>query len=545
MMIPMHPDHPSRPLREPQPPVGYGGGGGGGGAPLIESMTVHERPRLTRRGNPIVSPDPGTPTSRLLAVLAAVLLAGIVIVWQNIGEDRQQRLIQAPPTPPPAAQAADEAAPGGMTDFMARAFLRMRGVMAGQDRESIVRQVESTAANDADLVRVIIMAAEYLGHDEATERIMRLRGDLSARDQAAHDADAPPESEEANRRLIRAELDALETIYSAGPDALDQPARDRLSARYGVLGDFALTVGKPEAERDAVIGGPWPLLIFFGLVFALGAVAALAGFVLLIVGMIWYFSPRTVMRCEKPVPGGSVLLETYALFVAGFAVLSIGSAVVAAHAPESVRDLVEVLHLPAQWLLMLTVLWPLARGMAVPDWRRALGLTRGRGVAREMGCGLLVYIASIPLYLAGVLVSVLLMTAWNYVKTRFDLGEPAPPPENPIIELVGSGDIVVLILIFTLATLWAPITEELIFRGALFRHLRARLHWTVAALASAVLFAYMHSYGPLMVAPLIALGFMFAFMREWRGSIIAPMTAHFLHNFTLMTVMILAFRIIG
>jgi membrane protease YdiL (CAAX protease family) len=29
---------------------------------------------------------------------------------------------------------------------------------------------------------------------------------------------------------------------------------------------------------------------------------------------------------------------------------------------------------------------------------------------------------------------------------------------------------------------------------------------------------------------------MFAFMREWRGSIIAPMTAHFLHNFTMLTI---------
>ncbi len=544
MMMPMD-THPSRPLREPQPPVGYGGGG----APLIESMAVHDRPRFTRRGNPIVSPDPGTPTSRLLAVLAAVLLAGIVIVWQNIGEDRQQRLIQAPPAPPPAALAADEPAPGGMTDLMARAFLRLRGIMAQgseKDRLSVVGQIDATAANDADRVRAIIVAAEYLGHDAATERIVRLRQDLLTRDHSTTGGDAgtPPESDAADRSLIRAELDALETIYSAGPDALEQPARDQLSARYGVLGDFALTVGEPQADRDAVIGGPWLLLIFFLAVLGLGAVALLAGFVLLVMGMIWYFSPRTAMRCEKPLPGGSVLLETYALFVGGFALLSIGSTIAQAHGSESVRDLVAMLHLPAQWLLLLTVLWPLARGMALPDWRRAVGLTRGRGVAREMGCGLLVYIASIPLYIAGVLLSFLLMTAWNAIRSGGS-GEPVPPPENPIIDLVGSGDPVVLILIFTLATVWAPITEELIFRGALFRHFRARVHWTLAALGSAVLFAYMHSYGPLMVAPLIALGFMFAFMREWRGSIIAPMTAHFLHNFTLLTIIILTFQILA
>ena len=68
--------------------------------------------------------------------------------------------------------------------------------------------------------------------------------------------------------------------------------------------------------------------------------------------------------------------------------------------------------------------------------------------------------------------------------------------------------------------------------------MRGRLHWALAAFFTAVLFAYMHSYGPLMVAPLIALGFMFAFMRQWRGSLIAPITAHFIHNASLVGFMI-------
>ena len=47
-----------------------------------------------------------------------------------------------------------------------------------------------------------------------------------------------------------------------------------------------------------------------------------------------------------------------------------------------------------------------------------------------------------------------------------------------------------------------------------------------------------------MVAPLISLGFMFAFMREWRGSLIAPITAHFIHNFSLITFMIIFVQLI-
>jgi membrane protease YdiL (CAAX protease family) len=44
---------------------------------------------------------------------------------------------------------------------------------------------------------------------------------------------------------------------------------------------------------------------------------------------------------------------------------------------------------------------------------------------------------------------------------------------------------------------------------------------------------------------LIALGFNFSMMREWRGSLIAPMTAHLLHNGTLLTLVILLFKAVS
>ncbi len=98
-------------------------------------------------------------------------------------------------------------------------------------------------------------------------------------------------------------------------------------------------------------------------------------------------------------------------------------------------------------------------------------------------------------------------------------------------------------LIVALATMWAPLAEESVFRGALFRHLRGRMHWVAAGLLSAVAFAVVHNYGLLLTPPLIALGFAFAAMREWRGSLIAPMTAHLLHNGTIMLVVVLAISI--
>ena len=163
---------------------------------------------------------------------------------------------------------------------------------------------------------------------------------------------------------------------------------------------------------------------------------------------------------------------------------------------------------------------------------------------KEIGCGFAAYLASVPVYFMGVVVVFVLMILSEAFKAA--TGNTAAPEAmtNPVMDIIAASGPLGILLFFLLATLWAPITEELIFRGALHKYFRGRLHWVFAGLFSALLFAFMHNYGAMMVAPLIALGFMFAFMREWRGSIIASMTAHFIHNATLFIFMITLIQLI-
>jgi membrane protease YdiL (CAAX protease family) len=68
--------------------------------------------------------------------------------------------------------------------------------------------------------------------------------------------------------------------------------------------------------------------------------------------------------------------------------------------------------------------------------------------------------------------------------------------------------------------------------------LRSWLILPIAAIGSALVFGLMHGYEIIMLGPVITLGFTFAMMRHYRGSLIAPITAHALHNGTVMTLLI-------
>lgn len=497
--------------------------------------------------------DPGTPVSGLIALVLAVVFAAGIILWQNASEDAQYKMVRE--EMPELVIGADTPAAGrfGQFDLPARMFIRGHKLLMEQPTDYSTMVMEQFAAvyTPEDQIRAIIMSGEYEGAESALDRleaahieVLQKLGDTQGDDDGEHKmADGFELIELGNEGayelarygLVSDELNALRMIYTDGPDTVEQPMRDQLVARYGVLGQVVLTHGLEDnnPRREPLVTGFVPIaVLLFGVLLVVG-VSTLAGLVLLVMGIINLASGKMRFRCEAPEPGGSVFLETYAVFLAAFGVLSIGLFVLSVKIDPSLG----ALSIPLQWVLIVVPAWALLRGMKMNNWRNAIGLHSGEGVMKEIGCGFLVYLASIPVYMVGVAITVIVLVIQGLMASGS--GEELEPMSNPIFDLISDGGPLIILLVFTLATVWAPIAEELIFRGALFRHMRGRLHWILAAFFSALLFAYMHSYGPFMVAPLIALGFMFAFMRQWRGSIIAPMTAHFIHNATLIGFMII------
>ncbi len=106
--------------------------------------------------------------------------------------------------------------------------------------------------------------------------------------------------------------------------------------------------------------------------------------------------------------------------------------------------------------------------------------------------------------------------------------------ENPqIAELAPGGELALRDLLWLLiaAAVIAPLAEELLFRGVLYRYLRGRMRVWLSALISAALFAVVH-FIPLLLPGLFITGIVLALVAERYNSIIPSIVLHALNNAT-------------
>lgn len=87
----------------------------------------------------------------------------------------------------------------------------------------------------------------------------------------------------------------------------------------------------------------------------------------------------------------------------------------------------------------------------------------------------------------------------------------------------------------------APFTEELLFRGLLYRYFRARTGAWPAAAISAAVFAFVHGI-PALVPALFVLGLVLARVTERYGSIVPAITVHAVNNLVAISVLYLLLR---
>lgn len=110
-------------------------------------------------------------------------------------------------------------------------------------------------------------------------------------------------------------------------------------------------------------------------------------------------------------------------------------------------------------------------------------------------------------------------------------------PSHPATEaLSGSPSIVTVLSLFVLAAIFAPLWEEVVFRGMLFPAIsRVTGSFFVGVLCSSLLFAAIHPQGPALWLGLAAVGATAALLAHHTKSLIPSIVMHAVHNAAILT----------
>lgn len=108
---------------------------------------------------------------------------------------------------------------------------------------------------------------------------------------------------------------------------------------------------------------------------------------------------------------------------------------------------------------------------------------------------------------------------------------------NPLLDLLISGDDATRRGLTLQAGLWAPIFEELAYRGVLFAALRSRLGFLPAALTSSLAFGLAHGYGLPGNLQIVWIGFVLCWSYERTRSLLPGILIHSLFNLSQLSLL--------
>jgi len=318
-------------------------------------------------------------------------------------------------------------------------------------------------------------------------------------------------------------------------------AADLVESRLGWFGRLA--IGASMADGQARDAGMRPFLqeaasmvVLWTIALGCLGLVGLLGLVLLILRLVAVWAGRVPRRLSAFGAHDGVYAETFALWMIVFFVSMMVAGTLAGGVGKSFALGVTGFAFLAS---LVALVWPVFRGVPWPCVRRDIGWTSGQGLLTELGAGFMGYAMAVPIVSVGLVITLLLIML---AAPDGDAGAAA----HPIVgELASAGWSQRLQVLF-LASVAAPVVEETMFRGVLYRQLRSisrqwALIWSVLVSAgvSGFIFAAIHPQGVLAIPVLAAMGVALALGREWRGSLLAPMTMHGLSNGLVMVMLMI------
>lgn len=376
-----------------------------------------------------------------------------------------------------------------------------------EDFGALLHQMDDIANSLQERICLTSMISELINSDEALAYLQRLKQDTVF----------SPAAQEMATLFSR--------IYTDGTSSLSQAEKDKLLDNYGWFGRLALSHDLPDTNtfRSNILNESRKTLTVSIFFLTGGTLIAFAGLILFIYTVAQVARKRLQFAYSSANPGNNrttlLLLETMVLYLLFMA----GSNIFSSHLP---RMLLWLISVP---LVIFILFWPRWRGMNMIQLRTSLGWHYGKGLLKETCSGIIGYVAGLPLIITGLFVSMQTI--------KFTGQYPVHPIVYEIQDLKGFP----IVWIYALSCFIAPLLEESLFRGALYRSLRNRFSIVFSACINGLFFAVIHPQGIAAIPALGTIGITFCLLREWRDSLIAPITAHALNNFIVTSMLFFMF----
>lgn len=421
------------------------------------------------------------------------------------------------------------------------------GSMAMGFRQSAETSLQQFAVGGVGRrLRGVVLIGEVQGYDAAHAALLRLEVQMD-------EAGIEPDDDESLVLGLLGRIYSQPAVQGAVPGGLDSTEQAELVDALGWFGEIAL---HPEQRGSGAARSSWltkslTIMILLSVLVLLGIGGLLLGLVLLILVIVFACQRRLRHAFGPGARSDGLLAETFAIWMLVFFAVQYGLGVLFEHVP-SLQGSQLLLTGIVQGATALVVFWPVLRGDSWARTRRAIGLTTGPSDAgsfwREIGWGCCGYLMLLPLMLIGILLVLGLTWLVTPAPTGTDFG-PGTSPSHPILLFVADGSLWTIVQVYFVASIVAPVLEEILFRGVLYRQLRTattrwRIGWSVACstLVVAIVFAAIHPQGLLAIPALAMIAVGLALMREWRGSLLAPIVMHGCSNGVVVTLMVIVTR---
>ena len=397
------------------------------------------------------------------------------------------------------------------------------------DEEADVIESAISSANTGTYeqqLACVVLLNELLGPERATENLTDLNERVTLHDFS------PSESQSVLRDAITNIVTACKNdSFDDATLSIEEEAL--LADRMGWIGRLAavpVPAGR-TALREDVISEATTSTMVCTVAMMVGVLAVVAGFVLGVLAIGRYRKGAFKSRFDHQFGTHNIYIETFAIWLVYFFGIQFAVAFVGEAIPIDPLKLNPVIMFSS----LIALAWPVIRGLSFSQVRQDIGWTSAQPL-RDFFAAPIGYLATIPMvFLTFALMAGLIMQSMQPAETEeFSRGESI---SHPIQEYATESNASVILWVALAACVAAPIVEETVFRGVLYRHLRdVTAHWrTVASvvfssLLNAFIFAAIHPQGVMLIPVLGALAVGFSLMREWRGSLYPSMIMHGIHN---------------